>query len=469
MTSWAEYVQQWHYLVYATVGYTLIVLTDSVVRKLREKKKPYITCLLDSSLAICSYLGISHWGRPNDITTAVQNAMKKTKLNDLGGNNKGVEMISRYTVVRNIGLEKSKARYSPLGHYIAMEVLQKRMECRLQFIEYLKKHPTINDVKVNSPVFVIGFPRTGTTYLHELLCEHPDISFHRTWEQMDPVPQTDDENKDALSKDRAKRYESNRSRFNMLLTLAGDGVQSIHRVGYDEAEECTTPCALELPWSILELPLNVYATKELIDIGAGETFHFYKSFLQMMAWQTKDRSRDFTWMLKCPFHLPYLKELNDAFPDATIVWTHRNPVECIASACSLYETLLHVSFETHTIDKAALGKAVCEYTKLSLEKALDTINKLGKKFKIIHVKYIETVKKPFEVCRNVVESAGLEYSAKYVEKLDTYTKKNQEIREKLKAKKGGGEKLHEYSLEEYGLSQANVGEMFKSYIEGYCK
>ena len=78
------------------------------------------------------------------------------------------------------------------------------------------------------------------------------------------------------------------------------------------------------------------------------------------------------------------------------------------------------------------------------------------------------MKKPYEVCRNVIERAGLEYSAKYVEKLDTYNKKNQEIREKLKAKKGGGVKLHEYSLEEYGLSQADVAEMFQSYIEGYC-
>lgn len=65
----------------------------------------------------------------------------------------------------------------------------------------------------------------------------------------------------------------------------------------------------------------------------------------------------FTWMLKCPFHLPYLTELYAAFPDATVVWTHRNPVECIASACSLYETLLHMCCIPESISRHALGKA----------------------------------------------------------------------------------------------------------------
>jgi hypothetical protein len=52
------------------------------------------------------------------------------------------------------------------------------------------------------------------------------------------------------------------------------------------------------------------------------------------------------WNLKCPFYLPYLKELEKSFPDAVLVWTHRNPVECIASACSLYELGLNMAFES---------------------------------------------------------------------------------------------------------------------------
>jgi hypothetical protein len=102
--------------------------------------------------------------------------------------------------------------------------------------------------------------------------------------------------------------------------LGGDDIQSIHRIEYDEPEECTTPCAIELPWSLTELPLSIYAAKEVIALkGAGDTFNYYFKFLQMMTWQAKDRrGQDFTWMLKCPFHLPYLEELYEAFPGATV-------------------------------------------------------------------------------------------------------------------------------------------------------
>jgi hypothetical protein len=43
------------------------------------------------------------------------------------------------------------------------------MKTRLTFIKYLKDHNKVMHIKMNPPVFVIGFPRTGTTFLHELL------------------------------------------------------------------------------------------------------------------------------------------------------------------------------------------------------------------------------------------------------------------------------------------------------------
>jgi hypothetical protein len=145
---------------------------------------------------------------------------------------------------------------------------------------------------------------------------------------------------------------------------------------------------MELPWHVLELAFSIFAAKEVISLGAGETFVLYRKFLQMLTWQTEDRLSEngLRWMLKCPFHLPYLTELVTAFPDATIVWTHRNPVECIASACSLYETLLHAVVEEKSVDRKALGAAVIEYTKISLAKAFASIAEFGDKIKVVHVR-----------------------------------------------------------------------------------
>lgn len=130
-------------------------------------------------------------------------------------------------------------------------------------------------------------------------------------------------------------------------------------------------------------------------------------------------------MLKCPFHLPYIGALIKAFPDATIVWTHRNPVECIGSACSLYETLLEMAAHEDSINRVALGEAVLQYTEISLAKATETFSKLNlptklnsedaamgsgnevsdasSGLKVIHVRYDDIINDPKKICHQIVE------------------------------------------------------------------
>ena len=129
-----------------------------------------------------------------------------------------------------------------------------------------------------------------------------------------------------------------------------------------------------------------------------------------MAWQAEDRQEPFTWMLKCPFHLPYLSELFEAFPDATVVWTHRDPVECIASACSLYEALFNMITNAWTIDKHALGAAVMEYTSIALDKAMASVEKASSSMKILHVRYADNVKDPKSICSQVMEKVSTDWS-----------------------------------------------------------
>ena len=52
------------------------------------------------------------------------------------------------------------------------------------------------------------------------------------------------------------------------------------------------------------------------------TYQEYKQCLQVMA----DRTPGKGFVLKCPDHLSVLDSLLEVFPDACIVWTHRDPV-----------------------------------------------------------------------------------------------------------------------------------------------
>ena len=110
--------------------------------------------------------------------------------------------------------------------------------------------------------------------------------------------------------------------------IVGDDVtNNVHQLSYDRPEECTIPCAMELPWTLTEIAFNSFSAKEIFDLGAGDAFKIYESFLKLLQWQSPDRDPSKTWVLTCPNHFPYLNDLRATFSESVIIWTHRNPIE----------------------------------------------------------------------------------------------------------------------------------------------
>lgn len=389
-------------LIVGAVSITLLVLRI-LWRISNAPSRKYVVSIFDAIFDIPAFFKIGPWSVPADIHTAIVAGIKKTKLSDFGGSVKS-SFIKLYDMNRHIGLKKSGGKFSPAGHLMIGLSMERRIEARLNFVSYLKKHPSVEKTKLKPPIFVIGLTRTGTTFLHELLGLNENFRSHYTWEQMDPVPKTDDENLDAQAVDRVKRYDSNKGSFNLLFKhLIHEKIQHIHRIAYDETEECTIPCSFELPWALVDLPLMIFACEEVIPMGAGDAFDLYKKLLQLLTWQSKDRrDQDFTWMLKCPFHLPYLPELFQSFPGATVVWTHRDPAECIASACSLFETIMQMGMEESSVNPILVGKAVMNYSKLILQKAEQALINLPPGIKVVHLRYKDTIQEPKNSCKKVI-------------------------------------------------------------------
>lgn len=63
--------------------------------------------------------------------------------------------------------------------------------------------------------------------------------------------------------------------------------------------------------------------------------------------------------------------------------------------------------DAHTIDKVALGKAVLEYTRLSLDKAFASIEKHGSAMKILHIRFADNIKNPQGICKQVMETVSV--------------------------------------------------------------
>ncbi|MBW2212717.1 MAG: sulfotransferase [Deltaproteobacteria bacterium] len=98
----------------------------------------------------------------------------------------------------------------------------------LRIEQAIRDTPEILDTQIPSPIFLIGWMRTGTTFVHRLLAQDPDTRTMPYWESMYPVPPSTGED------DRAKEL----ARVLKQLEGISPNYEAIHPMGAQEPEEC---------------------------------------------------------------------------------------------------------------------------------------------------------------------------------------------------------------------------------------
>ena len=71
----------------------------------------------------------------------------------------------------------------------------------------------------------------------------------------------------------------------------------------------------------------------LLDADLTSTYRYERRALKLLQWGSPTRP----WRLKCPSHLLWLDHLDEVFPDARFVMTHRDPTEVMVSVADLGE------------------------------------------------------------------------------------------------------------------------------------
>ena len=93
------------------------------------------------------------------------------------------------------------------------------------------------------------------------------------------------------------------------------------------------------------------------------SYSYYAELLKLLDFQRPAER----WLLKSPAHLWALDALLELFPDACIVWAHRDPVELVASYCSMIQELSRIR---EAVDPREIGASVLEYLARSVERAI---------------------------------------------------------------------------------------------------
>ena len=227
------------------------------------------------------------------------------------------------------------ARLNDVGRMIASERALIHTVNRLHYVEDRKRFPEIAQQKIVKPVFIIGMPRTGTTILHDILGRDPVSRAPMTWEVMfpSPPPQTATFRSDPRIAMCAATIPDRDARL--------PGFDAIHPMGAELTQECVVLMGETMCTPLFHNQFRVTSYQDWLDASAdwGPVYDFHHRQLQHL----QSRHAGDRWVLKTGAHLWGLDQLLETYPDARIVFTHRDPVKSMTSYSSLTTIVRRVS------------------------------------------------------------------------------------------------------------------------------
>lgn len=331
---------------------------------------------------------------------------------------------------------------------------------RLRVEQAFRRHPEILEREIQSPMYLTGLPRTGTSALFNLLGIDPAARPLLLWEAINPDPYEEESHRPDPEDPRygGGRLPPGREDPRLAATRAyferdskrNPDFDKIHYRRADGPEECVlltahTFCDAQNGIEPLMSPFREWFQAQ----DLRPTYAYYRDLLKLLDWQRPGER----WLLKSPAHLWALDILVEMFPDVCIIQTHRNPLQIIPSYCSMMEAIMSIR---ESIDPRELGPTVLEYLARSLERGLAARDSSPRE-RFLDVDYHSFVERPMQTVEQIYGHFGLELGSEIGDAMRAH------IRENPQHRHGS----HRYSLEQYGLSAEVVCARLADYIERF--
>jgi hypothetical protein len=265
---------------------------------------------------------------------------------------------------------------------------------RLRFFNDRKLYPLDEEV-IDRPMFATGEPRSGTTLMHALMSVDPDARALRFWEVMHPSPPpgTVEGVDPRLAIADEEWHEINTKMWKWLHChpyndMLGDGLPEDERTWAFDFRVMTPTGWWRVPMQNLSLGLPT-------DSAAQNRIH--KLMLQALQYKRPKKY----WVLK-GFHGHRLKEFFETYPDATLVWLHRDPVQVAASSSAMMRDIMEGI--VGKIDMVAEAKMHLERVRASIQNTMS--NPLLQDSRILHVRYKDFVADPIGTIGRYYKFAG---------------------------------------------------------------
>lgn len=336
--------------------------------------------------------------------------------------------------IKRAGMDKA-------GERAATENCLWLLTSRLQFFEAFKRYP-IAEEKIEKPLFVLGEARGGSTFLQALLSVDPNARALRFWEIMHPYPPPGLAGPGDTRRAEADEYwrKINARMPKWLVShpyndMLGDGLPECERTWNFDFRVLTSTA-----WGLV--PMHMVTTGLPLDNAAQYRLH--KMMLQTCQYARPKKY----WVLK-GFHSARMRHLFETYPDAQVIWVHREPVEVIASMITFLAELQEML--AGPIDMEAHVKGMIEFGRQNFRTSLE--NPFVDDPRIHHVRYKDLTADPIGTIRGFYAHAGVPFGQENEDSIRTYLREN-------KADRYG---KFRYSTDTLGVNIAEFSREFDGY------
>jgi len=312
-------------------------------------------------------------------------------------------------------------------------------------------------VEVRKPLFIVGFPRSGTTYLHRVIDRDADqFTSLKLWEMI--FAPSILQKKVFLLIGKLDRFMG-KPLYNLAIRLENrifSGSRHMHKISIFEAEEdeiilihifSSLFLAFMFPFDEIN-PFSRFDT-DVSEANRKKIMNFYLRCIQRHLYVFGPDRR---FLSKNPAYSGKINSIYETFPDAKIVCLVRQPLEAVPSAISM------VSYgfrKFNTADQSVLNEKILSLIAHFYTYPLEQLDKRSEDCGMIET-YDTLVGDPGAFVKRIYDRFDLDISEPFRLFLDRETEKARQYSSR-----------HTYSLEGYGLSAEQIVRDFKPIFERF--
>ncbi|MGB5811617.1 MAG: sulfotransferase [Polyangiales bacterium] len=220
-----------------------------------------------------------------------------------------------------------EARLHPAGKLVSAYQTVGLLATRLRLHQWFSMQPDSASNPIERPIIITGMVRTGSTALHYLMGSNPDMQCLQYWLGLHPQPRPPRKYWAA-----ATDFQHARIELDMMYRAGKNMLEAIHHMTAEGPDESGRVLGIGFSDDRFEVVSTVPTYSEWYDSTVHrETYGLHKRTMQLIG----SYEADTRWLLKYPVHLRNIDALLETYPDACVIWTHRDPADVLPSYVSL--------------------------------------------------------------------------------------------------------------------------------------